>query len=163
MNPASFAVLYPLSITKHMGLHNLLRSSSTTGHALLRNVRFETSASSWWAFKVHDRKVQQLPDRVKSSQYSLETSAAARRGCKWTTCSRLLSLSPIRIIRSPATYVSNYPRAGLCFLVLGFVASKFRGLATSRSTYHSPCHTLAQAHFAVNFPKRPTQLSSLVI
>lgn len=40
---------------------------------------------------------------------------------KWTTCSRLLSLSPIRIIRSPATYVSNYPRAGLCFLASGFV------------------------------------------
>jgi len=143
-----------------MGLHNLLRSSSTTGHALLRNVRYETSANSWRAFEVHDRKVQQLPDRVKFSQYSLETSAAARRGCRWTTCSRLLSLSPIRIIRSPATYVSNYPRAGL--LSRPWFRC-FRDLAMSRSTYHSPCHTLAQAHFAANFPKRPTQLSSLVI
>ncbi len=60
--------------------YDLLRLS-TIGH-ILRNPRFETSANSWWAFKVQDRKVQKLPDRVKFPQYSLETSAAARRGCK---------------------------------------------------------------------------------
>ena len=173
MYTSSFAVLYSLSMIKHRGSHLRRQGMNNAGSTICFDYRRLDIY-----YEIRDSKrVQTVGGRLRyrTERYRnspIESSSHNTRSkrqrlrvevAKWTTCSRLLSLSPIRIIRSPATYVSNYPRAGLCLLALGFVASKFRGLAMSRSTYHSSCHTLAQARLAVNFPKRPTQLSSLVI
>lgn len=107
--------------------------------------RFETVGGRLRYMKVHDKKVQPLPDRVKPLTRLRSKRQLLRRGCHAiffpVACTKLRS--------SCATSVTT-PMLLSVFSSLGFLSSEVGPRLVPRD--HSPCPSLTQAHSTVTCP-----------